>query len=239
MSTKYVKDPPEWFITRDYTYTTDLDAEGWLIAFFYRSLFDPIPESREFFVSEETDPWEMLRNKYPTKKDCFDAYLEKTHPPPGHFKDGHDFPAIKEITSIDDAEKTLNKKHLALVAVELDASEGTTIKQFAEWPEERKREHVVPSFVRRGPSKTLNRMLTAEILARWSRQRILELWDLLFWKKLFGENVSETNLAFWLFPEETARSRSDPRDIVRQSMDVLKNAVELIIPLHFEVGNGE
>ncbi len=237
MSTKYVKDPPEWFITRDYTYTTDLDAEGWLIAFFDRIAFDPISESRAFFVSGETDVWEAHRNSYSSKEACFDAYLARTHAPPERFRDKGHFPAVRDVSTAIDAEKVLSKKHVALVAVELDASEGTTIQQFTDWLTEQKSDHSIPSFPRRGPPKPENRVLTQDLLDQWASHRILQLWDLLFWRKFFEEEVSNDNLTNWLFKEELAHSDGDPKDKIRQSMDALEKAAALIIPLHFEMGN--
>ena len=237
MSTNLVQDVPEWFISRNYSYSSELDSEQWLVAFLDRLSFDPIPESPEFFISDDNDVWEKHRVSYASKEDLFDAYLSKTQDSPGHFNDSGNFPAIKEVSIATEAKNAIKKNHVSLISVELDASEGTIIKQFTDWLTKRKREHPIPSFSKRGPIAPANRVLSEIHLNQWNKHRILPLWDIIFWKKLFKKDVSNDNIANWIYHSELASSNSDPKDKYRQSMDELKKAVELVFPLLYEVGN--
>ena len=63
MCAKHVHEAPQWFRSRDYTYTHGLTKEGWFIAFLDRLAFDAIPESPEFFISDDADPWHAHRNR--------------------------------------------------------------------------------------------------------------------------------------------------------------------------------
>ena len=240
MSTKSSQEAPPRFLARDYSYTTELDAEGWLIAFFDRIVFDPEPESnkpRDNLIGEDTDLDGSPRNAFSSKEACFAVYLSRTNRYSERFRNEHHFPAIREVSTVADAQEALDHKHVALVAVELDASIGTTIKQFTDWLTEQKSDHPTPSFPRRGPPKPENRVLTQDLMDQWASHRILQLWDILFWRKLFELKVSNTEISEWLFATELDNCESEPKDLFRQSMDALERAVKLIIPLFFEVSN--
>jgi hypothetical protein len=235
MCAKHVQDAPQWFRSRDYTYTHGLTKEGWFIAFADRLVFDAIPESPEFFVSDDADPWHAHRNSYGSPDDLFRAYLARTQGPPGRFTSNHHFPAIRHISDLDDAKAILESDHVALIAIELDASAGTSIAQFTDWLSKRKQDSsVAPSFPRRGRTKPADKVLTRDVLNSWDEQRILQLWDLRFWRKLHNTGHSNNTLGCWLFPHMT--SASDPTDKYNYSLEKLKDAVKLFFALRFELG---
>lgn len=233
MSTRLAPSPPDWFLSRDYGYTKSLDPERWLIALLDRIRFDAIPQAQDFVVSGKSDPWQAHRNSYPSPQALFDAFLASTEGPPGKFRNNLIIRAAREVLSEEETQKALNSDSVALIAVELEATEGTIISQFKEWLEKRKKVYPGSPITLPGNPRLENKKLSQRTLRSWSDQRILQLFDLVFWRKVFQHDISDSTLGGWLFYSDISR-RSDPIDKYKYPMKKLREAIDLVGPLRFE-----
>ena len=234
MATQLGDPPPQWFLNRDYSYTEKADPYVWFMALSFRIKFDAIPQYRKVLESSENILFAKIKNHFDSIEALWEGYLAHTEAPfewpPGKFE----FSAVTEILSSEEAELDLANTTTALMSIELEASEGVIIRQFKDWLEKKKSHYPAPLVKRRGRAKIENRRFKDDNFQTWADQRILQLFDLLFWRKLFQKEVSNATLGIWLFHEGLSKT-ADPLDKYNHSLDVLINAIPYFGSLMYEI----
>lgn len=76
---------PSWYGGRDYDFINSIDEEGWILALLDRMRYIPPSELFRSFANRDSHLWLSFRDKYPSIKSFFEAYLEETNGTPPLF----------------------------------------------------------------------------------------------------------------------------------------------------------
>jgi len=212
MSPDYVPDKPAWFAERDYAWVHELDTAGWVWALWVRGVcrlnLDRLETNKEF------DPNEF-----------WETFLSLTEGPTPFSP-----PAVVAVEELDP--ETLHPERIeelsqipeqAFLSVDLYAPDDVIIESVRAWLLEKRKQF--PPFPSRSNKRQPKKVLiNDETFERWKRQHILELFDVLFWKRLFHRRESNSAIVGWI--PEIESKQSDPVEVFDHARDTLNDALD-------------
>ena len=219
MANNLASHPPDWFTQQDNRFVSDLDAQGWFFALYVRAAANYVYNTEKASGQMDVD-------------DIWGDFLASISVPRNR-RTGPGFAAkvIEEIEPSQTSDLSRSPDY-PLVRIHLQAADFLILEEFTRWLAEKRKEIAIP-LKRTGPKRSGNLAITKKRFTTWSRQRILQIFDLTFWKMLFDRPESNATLATWVFHENRFSTR-DPQKKFDYARDVLDNALDLIEALYYQ-----
>ena len=207
-----IMNPPDWYKNIDYSFTRGLDKAGW-----FNQIYIRLSHEYEFLKYKDDCDKTWANNHWR-------AYLKTIeniaiNPP----LNTTTFNSIKEINK-----SNLSKEKISgdqrLLEINLRAPDGVIIKNFKDWLNDQRSTFPRP-VIHRGRKSLEGSLLTNKDLKSIANSKILELFDLRYWKKVNKKNVSNETLIEWIFH---GHNFDDAKDKFKSTNKLLERHIENI-----------
>ncbi len=207
---------PEWFKDINYDFIEDLDLNGWFNQLIARTRID----------------LETILHPDKSDSDLWNSYLETilalARSGLSADDEGYGLPGLYEIPQTYSVAPEDTDSHTKHLHVNLHAPDKVIREQFAAWLKITRK--IIPS-----PSKV--RGINEDDLYRWRTRKILQLHDLVTYKRLTNQIKSNSDIIPWLYGEYSGE-QSDV-SYINERLKTLNSAKDQIITIAFQRNRGE